>query len=206
MREPAARDDIQSLRNTLLQCLHEHYEDCPWREQALYTMDSRNQMLCGYYAFGGETQAARAALELMTHGVRRDGLLMLCYPAGLDFPIPSFSCMFFVQMDEYIRHSGDTSLAAEHLPMLENLMETFLRRRQDSGVIENFYGEFEGRRDYWNFYEWTPTMSGAFAETSRRLEAPRTHSCRWRSGRLPISARHWDCRTRRHPTAPPAGR
>lgn len=158
-------------QNTLLQCLHEHYEDCPWREQALYTMDSRNQMLCGYYAFG-ETQAARAALELMTHGVRRDGLLMLCYPAGLDFPIPSFSCMFFVQMDEYIRHSGDTSLAAEHLPMLENLMETFLRRRQDSGVIENFYGEFEGRRDYWNFYEWTPTMSGAFAETSRRLEAP----------------------------------
>lgn len=36
---------------TLKCCMHEHYEDCPWREQALYTMDSRNQMLCGYYAF-----------------------------------------------------------------------------------------------------------------------------------------------------------
>ena len=32
---------------TLLLCLHEHYEDCPWREQSFYTMDSRNQMLCG---------------------------------------------------------------------------------------------------------------------------------------------------------------
>ncbi len=32
---------------TLKCCMHEHYEDCPWREQALYTMDSRNQMLCG---------------------------------------------------------------------------------------------------------------------------------------------------------------
>ena len=36
---------------TLRLCMHEHYEDCPWREQALYSLDSRNQMLCGYYAF-----------------------------------------------------------------------------------------------------------------------------------------------------------
>ena len=36
---------------TLKLCMHEHYEDCPWREQALYALDSRNQMLCGYYAF-----------------------------------------------------------------------------------------------------------------------------------------------------------
>lgn len=158
-------------QNTLLQCLHEHYEDCPWREQALYTMDSRNQMLCGYYAFG-ETQAPRASLELITHGVRPDGLLMLCYPAGLDFPIPSFSCMYFVQMDEYIRHSGDTSLAAEHLPMLEKLIRVFLDKKQESGVIENFYGEFDGKNPYWNFYEWTDTLSGTFGETQRRLECP----------------------------------
>lgn len=166
------RDTIYKVcQNTLLQCLHEHYEDCPWREQALYTMDSRNQMLCGYYAFG-EYQAARASLELISHGVRRDGLLMLCYPAGNDFPIPSFSCMYFVQMEEYIAHSGDTSLAAEHLDMLESLMKVFLDKRLPEGIIDNFYGAFEGKYDYWNFYEWTPTMSGIFGERERRLEAP----------------------------------
>lgn len=158
-------------QNTLQQCLHEHYEDCPWREQALYTMDSRNQMLCGYYAFG-ELEAPRAALELISHGVRPDGLLTLCYPAGKDFPIPSFSCMYFIQMEEYIRHSGDTTLAREKLPMLERLMATLLAKRQENGVPENFYGEVNGRRDYWNFYEWSPTMSGSFGETQRRLEAP----------------------------------
>lgn len=158
-------------QNTLLQCLHEHYEDCPWREQALYTMDSRNQMLCGYYAFG-EVEAPRAALELISHGVRPDGLLTLCYPAGLDFPIPSFSCMYFIQMEEYIHHSGDTTLAREKLSMLEKLMATLLAKRQENGVLENFYGEVNGRRDYWNFYEWTPTMSGSFGETQRRLETP----------------------------------
>ena len=159
-------------QNTLQQCLHEHYEDCPWREQALYTMDSRNQMLCGYYAFG-ETRAARASLELIAHGVRPDGLLMLCYPAGLDFPIPAFSCMYFVQMEEYIRYTGDTSLAEAYFDKLDTIIRTFHAKLQPEGVIENFYGKAPGgKNDYWNFYEWSATMNGHFAETQRRLECP----------------------------------
>ena len=159
-------------QNTLQQCLHEHYEDCPWREQALYTMDSRNQMLCGYYAFG-ETEAPRASLELISHGVRPDGILSLCYPMGGDAPIPSFSCMYFVQMDEYIRHSGDVTLAAAVFDKLETVMEAFHKKLQPEGIIENFYGPGpEGRCDYWNFYEWSDTMHGPFGETQRRLECP----------------------------------
>ena len=57
---------------TLKHCMHEHYEDCPWREQALYCMDSRNQMLFGYYAFG-ETRFPRANLELISKDDRKDG-------------------------------------------------------------------------------------------------------------------------------------
>ncbi len=159
-------------QNTLQQCLHEHYEDCPWREQALYTMDSRNQMLCGYYAFG-ESEAARASLELIAHGQRSDGLLALCYPAGLDFPIPSFSCMYLVQMEEYIRHTGDTSLAATYFSVLTTILDTFAAKLQPEGYIENFYGPGpSGRNEYWNFYEWTPTLSGAFHEAERRIECP----------------------------------
>ena len=37
---------------TLELCMHEHYEDCPWREQGLYAYDSRNQILYGYYVWG----------------------------------------------------------------------------------------------------------------------------------------------------------
>lgn len=163
------RDTVYRVsQNTLIQCLHEHYEDCPWREQALYTMDSRNQMLCGYYAFG-EYEAPRAALKLISNGVRSDGLLDLCYPAGTNGTIPSFSCVYFIQMEEYIRYSGDTSLAAECYGMMTTLIDAFLAKMQPEGVIDNFYG---GKGDYWNFYEWTPTMSGSFCESERRLEAP----------------------------------
>ena len=159
-------------QNTLQQCLHEHYEDCPWREQALYAMDSRNQMLCGYYAFG-ETEAPRASLELMAHGLRPDGLLSLCYPAGMDFPIPSFSCAYFLQMEEYVRYTGDTTLAEQYFDVLDDLIKTFHNKMQAEGVIENFYGLAPtGKHDYWNFYEWSHTMSGNFGETQRRLECP----------------------------------
>ena len=159
-------------QNTLQQCLHEHYEDCPWREQALYTMDSRNQMLCGYYAFG-ETEAPRASLDLIAHGVRPDGLLTLCYPMGADAPIPAFSCMYFVQMEEYIRYSGDVTLAAAHFDKLDTVINTFHKKVQADGVIDNFYGPgYNGRNEYWNFYEWSATMVGPFGETQRRVECP----------------------------------
>lgn len=162
------RDTIYEVcQHTLQCCMHEHYEDCPWREQALYTMDSRNQMLCGYYAFG-ETQFARACLHLIGHGMRSDGLLSLCYPAGMDFPIPAFSTVYFIQMWEYIEHSGDTTLAAEYEGLLCRLMQTFLDKMQPDGLIENFYGE----GGYWNFYEWSDSMSGKFNEQDRAIEAP----------------------------------
>ena len=76
-----------SLR-TLLLCMHEHYEDCPWREQALYAMDSRNQMLCGYYAFG-EYDFARESIRLLGLSQRDDGFLELCAPAEIPITIPA---------------------------------------------------------------------------------------------------------------------
>jgi hypothetical protein len=129
-------------------------------------------MLCGYFAFG-ETRAPRASLELIAHGVRPDGLLSLCYPAGMDFPIPAFSCMYFVQMEEYLRFSGDTTLAAQYFDRLDTIIRTFHGKMQAEGIIENFYGPSpSGKYEYWNFYEWSHTMSGDFGSRERRLECP----------------------------------
>ncbi len=153
--------------NTLRQCMHEHYEDCPWREQALYTLDSRNQMLCGYAAFG-ETVFPRACLELISHGRRPDGLMSLCYPAGMDFPIPAFSLVYFLQMREYLTHSGDLAFLREKYSFLVSLMETFLSRREENGLLLNFRGE-----GHWNFYEWSEGMAGTLGRVAPpAYEAP----------------------------------
>ena len=164
------RDTIYEVcQNTLSACMHEHYEDCPWREQALYTMDSRNQMLCGYYAFG-ETEFPRSSLRLIAEGLRENGLLTICYPCMSDLYIPSFSTVYFVQMWEYIKYSGDTTLAAEVYDTLERLMHTFTSRITGDGTLPSFGGD----PCYWNFYEWQPTLSGFHGAPGDepRFEAP----------------------------------
>ena len=163
------RDTIYEVcQNTLLHCMHEHYEDCPWREQALYAMDSRNQMLCGYYAFS-ETRFPRACLDLISYGQRADGLLSLCYPAGTDRPIPSFSLIWFIAMREYIEYTGDTTLAAERFHVLESLLYSFHRNLDEDGLVKTFHNR---QCFLWNFYEWSPTMDGYDTPDEKAPEAP----------------------------------
>ncbi len=148
------RNQIYSVCvDTLRLCMHEHYEDCPWREQALYTMDSRNQMLCGYYAFS-EFEFARANLLLISKDVSSDNLLSICTPTNRALAIPSFSLHFFTQVYEYCIYSKDLSLAKEVYPKLCSIINVFIDRMQND-LVPNFTGS-----EYWNFYEWSKNMSG----------------------------------------------
>ena len=145
---------------TLTLCMHEHYEDCPWREQGLYSMDSRNQMLCGYYAFG-EYEFPRNNLYLMSKDSRSDGLLPICTPTDWDMVIPSFVLHYFTQVYEYTKYSKDLTLIKEILPKLTSIIKVFTDRISD-GLIKNFPQEY-----YWNFYEWTDKMDGSPHEITK---------------------------------------
>ena len=142
-----------SLR-TLQGCMHEHYEDCPWREQALYTMDSRNQMLCGYYAFE-EYEFAKASLKLIGLSLRPDHLLELTSPAKVSITIPSFSAIYLVQLAEYLKYSADISFIQEMLPVAKDIADGFIARIGEKGIIPRFQGD-----TYWNFYEWQEGLEG----------------------------------------------
>jgi hypothetical protein len=151
---------------TLKHCMHEHYEDCPWREQALYCMDSRNQMLFGYYAFG-ETVFPRANLELISKDKREDGLLSICFPIKMDLVIPSFSLHWFTSCAEYLRYSGDRAFLSEIYPKLQSVLGAFLSRIDErNGLVMPFEG-----KEYWNFYEWSDGLDEKefFDEKTRRF-------------------------------------
>jgi alpha-L-rhamnosidase len=135
--------------------MHEHYEDCPWREQALYTMDSRNQMLCGYYAYG-ETKFPRASLELMAHSIRDDNMLELCSPAEVAITIPSFSAIFMVQLQEIPRFFGGHRFChADAAGRGADCGRVYTPAENEGGLIKCF-----GEQKYWNFYEWQSGLAG----------------------------------------------
>ncbi len=151
---------------TLELCMHDHYEDTPWREQSFYTMDSRNQILFGYTAFEG-TEYARAGLRMFAEARRPDGLLTLCCPQGeaSDYPIPYFSLMYILAVAEYSEHTGDLSLAEEVFEVMCGILENFESRIGTGGLIQNYADP-----KIWDFYEWTDGMDGPTHESS--LDAP----------------------------------
>ncbi|MBO5286232.1 MAG: family 78 glycoside hydrolase catalytic domain [Clostridia bacterium] len=134
---------------TLTSCMHEHYEDCPWREQALYNMDSRNEMLFTYLAFK-DYRFARASLKLMAKAPLKEGILPICFPAGTNLTIPSFSLIYAVQTCEYIENSGDTEFIKEVFPQIKSVMDTFIANFDPvMGLLKRL------PYPHWNFYEWS---------------------------------------------------
>ncbi len=136
--------------HTLELCMHEHYEDCPWREQALYVLDSRNQMLCGYQVFKGFEYQRHNLLLIAKGRDKENGLLTLTTPCGMNnFPIPFFYLNYIKQVEEYIEYSKDKDILNEVEDVLHRIMNVFISKVEDNGLIHYF------KKPFWNFYEWT---------------------------------------------------
>ena len=150
--------------NSLKLCMMEHYVDTPWREQCLYVYDSRNQALCGYQVFEkGNAEYVRANLKLISQDRREDGLLAICYPCGMDLTIPSFSLYYFMQVNEYLKHTGDITLAKEVYGKLISVLNAFIENRKE-GLVLRFTGA-----NHWNFYDWSPHLDGALLEEEKTI-------------------------------------
>ena len=148
---------------TLRLCMHEHYEDTPWREQGLYAMDSRNQALCGYTAFG-ESDFPLACLKLMAEGIRPDGLLDICAPAHDRITIPSFSLGWVISLHDFALYTGRVKEAGDMLYDAQKLLGFFRSRIDTNGLIK-----LPMDKQYWNFYEWAPGLDDGW-ECGREYE------------------------------------
>ncbi len=140
-------------RRTLRLSAHEHYEDCPWREQALYGMDSRNQILFGYGAFG-EYDYPRAILRLVCSSVRDDGFFNITVPARTEFTIPSFTAYWLVAMGENAEVDYNEEFVKEILPTADQSLSALLAREGKNGIA------LLPEPAYWNFHEWSSGLNG----------------------------------------------
>lgn len=150
-------------RNTLRLCMHEHYEDSPWREQGLYGMDSRNQMLPGYYLYDNGDYVL-ANLRLLAQHVRPDGLLQNAAPCSYPTTMPSFSLEWVLSFRDYLLYTGDYDGARSLYPVAEGIL---------GAVAAYFDGTLPAFIDdptIWQFYEWVDGLDDLDGLVQKRTQ------------------------------------
>lgn len=150
---------------TLECCMHDHYEDCPWREQGQYTMDSRTQILCGYYAFG-ETRLPASALRTMAHRLTEQGVFSITSPSKNELSIPSFSLIYPLMLKEYYDFTEDKALLSDVYENTRRMLEHYLSARVD-GLLPML--------KEWNFFEWADDLHNEWeigTQTENREKLP----------------------------------
>lgn len=144
----------QTGRRTMQLCAHEHYEDCPWREQSLYGCDSRLQALYGHYSFG-DYKFTAASWELLGGHLREDDLEEITAPTFAGLTIPGFSLHWISAVWELYWHSGDKKVLEKHYGTICRILDRMLTRLNKEGVVET-----STEPGHWHFYEWTEGLAG----------------------------------------------
>lgn len=143
---------------TLRLCMHEHYEDCPWREQALYANDARIQMLAGYFAFDSDSNMPELALELLSRGIDDKGWIELCMPAKIGLAIPSFTFSWVLALGDHVKYRRNLAFTQSMMPALRMVMD-----KREGELTDGLVPCPRGRR-YWQFYDWAKDLSGDLAK------------------------------------------
>ncbi len=157
--------------DTLKLCFHEHYEDTPWREQALYMMDSRLQMLFDYYAFKGHT-TQKDTLDIFYKNATENAILPLTAPRQkVTHTIPAFTLMWIEALYDYWLYTGDKEFIAERFDLADRLYDYFKDSFDGVGIRP------QGDLRIWHFYDWMPGLSNCSNEVTedeimQRYDAP----------------------------------
>ncbi len=157
-----------SAIRTLKNCMHDHYEDCPWREQSLYAYDSRNQMLYGYYLWGNY-DFAEASLDLLGENYfANTGYLALCAPSQDEITIPVYTFAWICAVYEFVLHSGRIEYIGKQISRINTILDEALKRKSPDhddlyspGKSEDIWTPGASNGTIWNFYEWTGDLSGS---------------------------------------------
>ncbi|MCQ2396192.1 MAG: family 78 glycoside hydrolase catalytic domain, partial [Lentisphaeria bacterium] len=142
---------------TLVCCQHEHYEDCPMREQGLYPYDSRNQMLFGYAVWGNYDFTA-SCLKLMGENWNDNAeSLQMTSPGCYKLSIPIFSLVWVTAIKELYMHSGNAELVKPMLPVIDRLLKCTFAKKVETPQGTIYHSGDDSQ--IWNFCEWQPSLN-----------------------------------------------
>lgn len=137
--------------NTLQNCMHDTYEDCPYYEQLQYVMDTRLEILFTYM-LSGDTRLAKKAIEDFYCSRIQDGLLQSRYPSNALQVIPGFSLYWILMLEDYYIQTGDIFFLRKYIPTAEGIAEAFYCKLGTDGMVAPM--------GYWDFADWTRQWDG----------------------------------------------
>ncbi|KAK3944420.1 Six-hairpin glycosidase-like protein [Diplogelasinospora grovesii] len=134
--------------NTLRNCMHETYEDCPFYEQNQFAMDSRSQILFTYL-LSRDDRLARKTMQEFYASRREDGLVETHFPnPGRSLNIPTFSLFWVLMIYDHMVNFGDERLIKRYIGAVDGVLNYFDERINDLGLV----GQFDP--DCWAFVDW----------------------------------------------------
>lgn len=121
--------------NTLRNCMHETYEDCPFYEQNQFSMDSRLQILFTYQ-LSHDDRLARKCMQEFYASRRADGLLESHFPAPLPVVnIPYFSLYWILMVHDHMMYFGNDTLVRRYLGTIDGILDHFHDRIDERGLV-----------------------------------------------------------------------
>lgn len=141
--------------NTLRNCMHETYEDCPFYEQNQFAMDSRIQILFTYQ-LSTDDRLARKCMQEFYASRRDDGLVETHFPVPFRaINIPQFSLYWILMVYDHMEYLADESLVRRYIGTVDGILDHFHARITPPGLVGRFDSES------WPFIDWVREWHGS---------------------------------------------
>ena len=156
-------------RWTLQLCMHDGYEDCPWREQGQWCGDAQVELHSNYVTFGDVALGSKCIRQI-AQSQNEDGALAAEYPADtVVYPtrhtvpsgIPTFMAHWVNMLLDHYRYAGELKFVSELYPNLVRVMRYLGRFLDQDGLLSNVPG--------FVFVDWSPGLMGSPMESQAEL-------------------------------------
>ncbi|THF77975.1 alpha-L-rhamnosidase-related protein [Cohnella fermenti] len=136
-------------RYTTLVNSQNHFEDCPYREAALWVADAV-VMAKVVYQISSDAALVRKSLLQGARIQNADGSIPGNGPARNSFMLPDFCAHWLFGVKEYFEYSKDRAFLEEIWPAVQRLVQWFSNQEDESGLFANAV-----REGWWCFIDWT---------------------------------------------------